>query len=237
MTVFGAIFARGGSKGVPGKNLRVLGGISLVGRAVQLGVAMQSIDRVLCSTDSSQIAKEAERCGAEVPFLRPNALAEDHSPEWEAWQHLVNFLLSTGATNSDLLVSLPATSPLRAPEDVNNALAVFKSNHFDLVLGVSESSRSPWLNMVTRDSSGGVRVAFEGAQGGVYRRQDSPEIFDITTVVYVTTLGFISRSRTMFGGSVGSVIIPVERALDIDTELDLKIAGFLLKNESNQPDD
>jgi len=233
MTVFGAIFARGGSKGVPGKNLRVLGGISLVGRAVELGVALPSIDRMLCSTDSSQIAQEAERFGAEVPFLRPDALAEDNSPEWAAWQHLANFLLSMGATNSDLLVSLPATSPLRAPEDVNSALAVFKSNDFDLVLGVSESSRSPWFNMVTRDPSGGVTVAFEAAQGGVSRRQDSPEIFDITTVVYVTTLGFISRASGMFGGRVGSAVIPVERALDIDTELDLTIAGFLLKNESN----
>lgn len=229
MTVYGAVFARGGSKGVPGKNLRQIAGTSLLELSIAMGLASPEIDRMFCSTDSDEIATEAMRLGAEVPFLRPETLALDDSPEWSAWQHLARFVIQEGASESDVLVSLPATSPLRAYEDIERALELFRQESFDLVLGVSESTRSPWFNMVVREHSSEVSLA-AGVEGErIARRQDAPPVFDITTVIYVTTLGFVIHSEGMFDGSVGSVVIPRERSIDIDTEFDLEIADYLLR--------
>jgi len=229
MTVFGAVFARGGSKGVAGKNLRKIAGTSLLELSVGMGLKTVAIDRVLCSTDSDEIAAEATRLGAEVPFLRPENLSGDNSPEWGAWQHLAQFLIDGGASESDVLVSLPTTSPLRALEDVVDALELFEGGTFDLVLGVSEAARSPWFNMVTRAANAEVRLVANTEGGPVTRRQDAPAAFDVTTVVYVTTLGFVLRSRGLFEGSVGSVLIPRERAIDVDTALDLEFADHLIR--------
>jgi N-acylneuraminate cytidylyltransferase len=229
MTVYGAVFARGGSKGVPGKNLRKIAGTSLLELSVAMGLALEGIDRMFCSTDSDEIATEAMRLGAEVPFRRPETLAQDDSPEWTAWQHLARFLIHEGASESDVLVSLPATSPLRARDDIERALELFRQETFDLVLGVSESTRSPWFNMVVREHSSEVSLVAGVEVERIARRQDAPAVFDITTVVYVTTLGFVIHSEGMFDGTVGSVVIPRERSIDIDTEFDLEIADYLLR--------
>lgn len=234
MTVFGAVFARSGSKGVPGKNLRKVGGVSLLERAISLGLSVAGIDRMLCSTDSVRIADVAESSGAEVPFLRPAAISGDHAPEWEAWKHLADHLISDGASESDLLVSIPATSPLRAQEDVERAIHFFHESKFDLVLAVSVSARNPWFNMVTRDENGSVELAIAPDGKRFARRQDAPEVFDITTVVYVTSLGFVRSAKGMFGGLVGSIVVPPERALDVDTELDLEIAELVLRQKMDR---
>ena len=229
MTVYGAVFARGGSKGVPRKNLRQIAGTSLLELSVAMGLASEGIDRMFCSTDSDEIATEAIRLGAEVPFRRPETLAQDDSPEWTAWQHLARFLIQEGASEADVLVSLPTTSPLRACEDIENALELFRQGTFDLVLGVSESTRSPWFNMVVREQSSEVSLV-AGVEGyRIARRQDAPAVFDVTTVVYVTTLGFVINSQGLFDGTVGSVVIPRERSIDIDTEFDLEVADYLLR--------
>ena len=230
MTVYGAIFARGGSKGVPGKNLRLVGGRSLVAHAVISGQEAELVDTVYVSTDANDISAEAAVLGAEVPFRRPLELSRDDSPEWEAWRHLALHLIAQGAVESDLLVSIPPTSPLRIPGDIDEAISAFRGGNVDVVLAVTESARSPWFNMVTRDASGNVRVVFDASAEFISRRQDTPELFDLTTVVYVTTLGFVIRAGQMFDGLVGSINVPRERALDIDTELDLSLANFLYSN-------
>ena len=234
MTTFGVTFARGGSKGVPGKNLRTVGGQSLLELAVTLGLSMASIDRMLCSTDSAEIRAEAIKFGAEVPTLRPAELAQDDSPEWAAWQHCALHLIRDGAQENDLMVSLPATSPLREERDVQQAIDVFRAGAFDLVLGVCESSTSPWFNMVVRESQGEVVLVSTSGLGEIVRRQDAPTVFDVTTVVYVTTLGFVLGAPGIFAGMVGSVIVPRERALDIDTELDLDVANFLARRNKER---
>lgn len=231
MTVFGAVFARGGSKGVPGKNLRLVAGKSLLQLSVDLGRATEAIDRLLVSTDSDDIAAAAMTLGAEVPFRRPAVLATDDSAEWLSWQNLAQHLIDTGASESDLLVSLPTTAPLREMEDVQQAIDLFNTSDFDAVLAVTESTVNPWFNMVTRDGHSGVNVLL-GADGeAVNRRQDATAVFDITTVVYVTSLGYVLGSAGLFSGAVGSVAVPRERALDIDTDFDIEIANFLIRRK------
>ena len=229
MTVYGAIFARGGSKGVPGKNLRLVGGRSLLAHAVIAGQEAELVDSIHISTDADDISAEAAALGVQVPFRRPVELSRDDSPEWDAWEHLARHLINQGAAESDLLVSIPPTSPLRIPGDIDQAISAFRDGTFDVILAVTESTRSPWFNMVTRGAQGRVELAAAGDNSSIVRRQDAPPVFSITTVVYVTTLGFVCRASRMFDGTVGSITVPPERAIDIDTELDLEIADCLAR--------
>jgi len=227
MNYWGVVFARGGSKGVPGKNLRKVGGIPLVGHSIQTGLATPEIKEFFCSTDSEEIADAARGFGASIPFMRPSELAGDESPEWDAWQHFAKYLMASGAQNDDAIVSLPTTSPLRNVEDVRSAIALYESSSADVVVTTTEASRSPWFNMVTVDGEGRVQVLLSTESGGPARRQDTPDVFDLTTVAYVASLSHILSAPRLFGGVVAGLEIPKERALDIDTELDLDIADYL----------
>jgi N-acylneuraminate cytidylyltransferase len=227
MTYWGVVFARGGSKGVPGKNLRKVGGIPLVGHSIQTGLATPEIEEFFCSTDSEEIADAARGFGASIPFMRPTELAGDESPEWDAWQHFAKYLMSAGARGDDAMVSLPTTSPLRNVDDVQSAIALYESSSADAVVTMTEASRSPWLNMVTKDGEGHVQVLLGSESGGPVRRQDTPKVFDLTTVAYVASLSHILSAPRLFGGVVAGLEIPKERALDIDTELDLDVANYL----------
>jgi N-acylneuraminate cytidylyltransferase len=227
MTYWGVVFARGGSKGVPGKNLRKVGGIPLVGHSIQTGLATPEIKEFFCSTDSEEIADAARGFGASIPFMRPAELAGDESPEWDAWQHFAKYLMAAGARADDAIVSLPTTSPLRNVNDVRSAIALYESSSADAVVTTTEASRSPWFNMVTVDGEGHVQVLLGSESGGPARRQDTPDVFDLTTVAYVASLSHILSAPRLFGGVVAGLEIPKERAVDIDTELDLDIADYL----------
>lgn len=217
------IFARGGSKGLPGKHQRLVGGKPLIGHAVEQARAARGIDRVVISTDDPSIAEAARAFGAEVPFLRPAELARDDTPEWLAWRHALDTL--TPATGT--FVSVPATAPLRRPADIEACLTRFAQGDVDVVLTVSAAHRSPYFNMVKLDAAGHASRVIEPPGGQVFRRQDVPPVYDVSTVCYVADPGFIRRAGGLFEGRVGAVEVPPERAVDIDTELDLRVADAL----------
>lgn len=227
MNIWAAVFARAGSKGLPGKNLRMLGGLPLVAHSIRVGLEVPGVEAVLCSTDSLEIKAAAEKYGATVPFLRPAELAVDESPEWLSWQHLARYLVTVGARADDLLLSLPATAPLRNLADVESAIAKHRGTKADVVVSCTPSTRSPWFNIVTEASDGFLRLVIESDREPVSRRQDGPKIFDLATVVYVTTLGFVLEAGHMFDGRVVGIEVPQERAIDIDTPLDFDIAEYL----------
>lgn len=231
MSIWVAVFARVGSKGLPGKNLKVLGGLPLVAHSIRVGLEIPGVTGVLCSTDSKEIKAVAEHHGATAPFLRPAELAEDDSPEWLSWKHLAEHLIEAGASSEDLLVSLPATAPLRTVVDVESALARHRMSGADVVVSCSPAARSPWFNMVIEGADGFLRTVIETDGDTVTRRQDAPKVFDLATVVYVTTLGFVLGADSLFEGKVAGVEIPVERAIDIDTQLDFDIAEYLFERQ------
>ncbi len=199
------IFARGGSKGVPGKNIRLLGGKPLIAHAIELGKKCRSVDRVIVSTDSEDIARVARDHGAEVPFLRPAELAGDKAPEWLAWQHAIRKVRETGI-RCDTFLSLPATSPLRAMEDVANCLTELERGGHDIVMTVKEASRNPYFNMVTMDASRRARLVC--GDGRIQNRQEAPAVYDVTTVAYAARADFILNSKGMFDGRAGAVVVP-----------------------------
>ncbi len=233
MSIWAAVFARGGSKGLPGKNLKVLGGLPLVAHSIRVGLEIPGVSGVLCSTDSEEIRGVAEQHGATATFLRPAELAEDDSPEWLSWKHLAQHLVDMGASLGDVLVSLPATAPLRTLADVESAIAKHRTSDADVVVSYTPAARSPWFNMVVEGADGFLRVVIEGDGGVVSRRQDAPKVFDLATVVYVTTLGFVLGADSLFEGTVAGVEVPAERAIDIDTQLDFDVAEFLYQRRTS----
>lgn len=222
--IVGIVFARGGSKGVYRKNLRLLAGKPLIAYAIQTAVASRLINRVVVSTEDREIAETAANYGAEVPFMRPKELAGDETPEWLAWQHAIRTL---GEANMDVFVCVPATAPLRAVEDVDNCVRALLESDADIVISVAPASRNPYFNMVAVDSSGCARLAISPGRA-IDRRQAAPPIFDMTTVAYAARPEFILAANSIFEGKVKAVIVPEERALDIDSELDFAIAEYLM---------
>ena len=218
------IFARGGSKGLPRKNLLPLAGKPLVVHAIDTALALPRIAKVVVSTDDEEIAEVARCAGAYIPFMRPKELATDNAPEWLAWQHAIRSLRDAGE-QLDVFLSLPTTSPLRLPADVDCCLNTLAQGDSDIVITVREAERSPYFNMVRRDPDGSLRLAVEGQ---FHRRQDAPQLFDMTTVAYAAKADYILSANSIFDGKVRAVQIPRERALDIDTELDLLMGRFLI---------
>jgi CMP-N-acetylneuraminic acid synthetase len=222
------IFARGGSKGLPGKNIRLLGGKPLIAWSIEHALAVKRIERVIVSTDSEEIAEVARAHGAEVPFMRPAELAGDKSPEWLAWRHALNFLLETSGSWSDAMVSVPTTAPLRLPIDIENSLDQYEKGDTDMVITVTDAHRSPYFNMVITNTDGTVGLV-NPPQSALFRRQDAPTVYDMATVCYVANPEFVMKHNAIFEGRVKAVHVPTERAIDIDTLLDFQIAESLLK--------
>jgi CMP-N-acetylneuraminic acid synthetase len=222
------IFARGGSKGLPRKNVRVLCGKPMIAWAIEHAKGVKRIQRVIVSTDCEEIAAVARQYGAETPFMRPTELARDDSSEWLAWRHALNYLQGESGL-PDVMVSVPVTAPLREPADIERCLDDFARGGADVVVTVSAAHRSPYFNMVKRNYDGSVGLVIPPA-GNVSRRQDAPPVFDMATVAYVASPEFVLTRNALFEGRVRAVEVPPERAIDIDTLLDFRISECLMKD-------
>jgi len=227
------IFARAGSKGIPNKNIQQFSGKPLISWTIELALKVKQINEVFVSTDSEEIAEIARMAGATIPFIRPSELATDTSPEWRSWQHFNKFLADKDGRLPEVFLSLPATSPLRSTIDIENCLDEFKKGRADFVVGITPSERNPYFNMVNKGEGNQVNLVIQQVEK-YSRRQDTPEIFDLTTVCYVGKPSTILTKNSIFEGKVAGVEIPRERAIDIDTELDFQIAEFLFKLKANQ---
>ena len=224
------IFARGGSKGLPGKNIRQLAGKPLVAWSIEHASAVHRIERVIVSTDSEEIADVARQYGAEVPFMRPEELARDDSPEWLAWRHALNYLLEAEGSLPEVMVSIPTTAPLRSPLDIENCLDEYEKGGADMVITVTDAHRSPYFNMVRGNEDGSVSLVIPPKKTLV-RRQDAPTVYDMATVSYVASPEFILSHQSIFDGRVRAVHVPLERAIDIDTLMDFRLAEFYLSQQ------
>lgn len=217
------VFARGGSKGLPGKNTKLLAGKPLIAHSIEVARACARVESVIVSTDDSGIAEEAQKWGAEVPFLRPPELATDGAPEWLAWRHAIDWF-ERERGKFDVFLSLPPTSPFRALEDVDACLDVLDADRrTDAVITVREAERSPYFNMVSLDPHGYAGLVVR-PKDGITRRQDAPPVYDITTVAYAVRPAYIRHAERLLEGKVRTVQVPAERALDIDTPYDFELA-------------
>jgi N,N'-diacetyl-8-epilegionaminate cytidylyltransferase len=230
MSCFAFIFARGGSKGLPGKNIKPLLGKPLLHYAIEKAYQTPEITRIFVSTDCDEIASCALAANAEL-ILRPPELATDNAPEWAAWQHAIRHVQQQFGS-FDTFVSLPVTSPLRSVEDISGAISQLKQSKADLCLTVTPANRNPYFNMVTRDEAGQVQLVSR-LPSGIHRRQDAPSVFDITTVVYAASAQFILQHNALFDGVVTCIEVPKQRAVDIDDIYDFMLAESILKVSQN----
>ncbi|SVE13319.1 uncharacterized protein METZ01_LOCUS466173 [marine metagenome] len=224
MKTFAFIFARGGSKGVPGKNIRNLGGKPLLAHSIIIAQNIDEISRIFVSTDDLDIAEVGIKYGAEI-IERPAELAQDDSSEWLAWRHAIEWL-ENREEYFDCFVSLPTTSPLRNKTDVVNCINLL-DKQTDIVVTISEASRNPYFNMVHEEEDY-IKLLIEGEKS-YSRRQDAPLAYDMTTVAYVTRPDYIKNNTKIFSGKVKAALIPKERSVDIDDEIDFKIAELLMR--------
>lgn len=222
------IFARGGSKGLPFKNELILCGHPLIAYSINLAKINKNIKDVYVSTDSKSIANIALKYGAKV-INRPHNLSQDNSPELLAWKHAINYVNNKIGT-FEKFISLPSTSPLRSLNDIDNCLEALKDN-VDMVITITPSNRSPWFNMVSTNEKDFLSIICKGKN--ISRRQDAPKSFDITTVAYVSNPNFLLNISSFWEGKVKGVIIPKERALDIDDKFDFLIANYLIKERKD----
>jgi len=229
MKTFAFIFARGGSKDVPGKNIRNLGGKPLLAHSIMIAQNIDEISRIFVSTDDQDIAEVGIKYGAEI-IERPVELAQDDSPEWLSWLHAIKWLEARGEF-FDCFVSLPTTSPLRNKTDVVNCINLL-DKQTDIVVTISETSRSPYFNMVNKEEDY-IKLLIEGEKS-FSRRQDVPIAYDMTTVAYVAHSDFIKNNNKIFDGRVKAALIPKERSVDIDDEIDFKMAELLMRERQEK---
>tara|TARA_B100001123_G_C15213941_1_gene988429 strand:- start:677 stop:1363 length:687 start_codon:yes stop_codon:yes gene_type:complete len=227
MNIVSFIFARGNSSGIKNKNLLKFKKTSLLGNSILQSKKLHRIKRTFVSTDSRKIALEAKKYKAEVPFIRPKNLAGNNSPEIYSWRHAIKFLEKKLKIRPDYIVSLPTTSPLRKVSDINRCISKAITKDLDIVFCVTPSSRNPYFNMLI-EKKGKLNIALK-MNRKIFRRQDAPKFFDLTTVCYVFKPSYIKKTSNLLSGKTGFVLLPKERSVDIDDFFDYKIANFLSK--------
>lgn len=228
MKTYGFIFARGGSKGLPKKNILELNGHPLIAHSILIGKKINTIEKIFVSTDDAEIASISKDYNAEV-INRPKELAQDNSSEWLAWQHAVEWI-HENVGYFDRFISIPATSPLREEKDIYRCLEELKPG-IDLVLTMTPSRRNPYFNMVKKEKDNIVSLVNKNKN--IFRRQDAPQVYDLCTVAYVTTPSHILRSKGLWDGNVAAVEINTESSIDIDNSFDFELARLILKNQKN----
>ena len=224
---FGVIPARGGSKGLPGKNLRRLGALSLIGHAVASAREAKRLDRVIVSTDSAEIAEEARRHGADVPFLRPAELASDQAGMVPVLQHAVRWLESTG-TRPDLVVTLQPTSPFRLGADIDATIAKVVDTGADSAQTLVEASYHPFF-MKTMDGDDRTHAIFPEGYSRYVRRQDAPAVYQPSGAVYVTRYALLMEHGRVLGDDNRGLPMSFEASANIDTEWDFMLAELILR--------
>jgi N-acylneuraminate cytidylyltransferase/CMP-N,N'-diacetyllegionaminic acid synthase len=219
--------ARGGSKGLPGKNIRPFAGLPLIAHTIQAARVAVSITRVVVSTDDEAIAAVAKAHGAEVPFLRPAALAGDASPAIEAYLHACRTLEELGSPAIDELVVLLPTSPLRMAPDIDQAVGQFRLRQADAVISVTPSAHPlHWAKVV--DGQGVLRDAHPGGAANNRNRQDYPPTFMPNGAIYVFRRALLERRDGYYTERTYPMVMPKQRSIDIDDHYDFAIAEFLL---------
>lgn len=226
MSVCAVIPARAGSKGIPGKNLRRLNGKPLIAHTIEAALNAACVERVLVSTDSAEIAKVALGYGAEVPALRPAELAGDSSAVIDAVEHLLSVLRGY---HPEYIALLQPTSPLRRSQDIDAAFRHLQRCAAPSILGVSEAASHPFL---CRKIEEGILKPFIESPLNDARRQDLPSAYVLNGAIYIAQTAVLTEFRSWNVAGALAYVMSAARSVDIDSELDLAWAEWLLSRET-----
>ncbi|MBI5597122.1 MAG: acylneuraminate cytidylyltransferase family protein [Elusimicrobia bacterium] len=226
MFALGVIPARGGSKGLPGKNLRPLGGLPLIGWSIRAAQRSARLTRTVVSTDDAAIAEAARACGAEVPFTRPPELATDEASIIAVMQHAVRWFEGEEKRRPDIAVLLQPTSPFRTAEDIDGCLRLMEETGADSVETVLQDPVNPFDRFYLKD---GLLVPWSKDTFRYPRRQDAPPVYLETGDVYAMRYPVLMEEGKVAGPRNAGFIIPEDRWVDIDTADDFLYAQWLVE--------
>lgn len=221
------ICARGGSKGVKGKNIRPLLGKPLIAYTIDQAKKSGLFDLIAVSSDSDLILDAARACGIKHLVKRPAELASDEAGKMPAIRHCVAEIEHQTGEVFELMVDLDATSPLRSVDDICNAVSLMEKSGAGNLITAMPARRSPYFNLVERSSAGGV-VLSKPPIAAILRRQDAPQCFDMNASIYIWTRKSFKESNTVFNDDTQLYEMPEERSIDIDSELDFKFVEFIM---------
>ncbi len=230
MSTLCVIGARGGSKGVPGKNIRHLAGKPLIAWSIEQAQSSPLIDHVVVSTDNEEIAKISRNYNAEVPFKRPNFLASDKAGKWEVWQHALRECEKFYNKNFDIYVDLDCTSPIRDVEDINQAIEKYKQSNLDGIFSVCESRKNPYFNMVEYNENHNLKIV-KSLGEPIIRRQDAPKVFEHVASIYVLNPKYIKNGTGLLSGKVDGYDIGIEKSFDLDSQFDFELIEYLMNKK------
>lgn len=221
------ICARGGSKGVPGKNVKLINGIPLIGHSIAQALASGLFDTIAVSSDSEQILAQAKAHGAHLLIERPPELATDSAAKLPVIRHAVETAERMRGYRFDTLVDLDATSPLRVADDIVQAVALLEHEGAGNVVTAMPARRSPYFNLIEVDAQGKVGLSKRLAVP-VTRRQDAPQCYDMNASIYVWRRDVLFEAPGLFDDHTRLYVMPEERSIDIDSELDLRVVEMLM---------
>lgn len=223
--IIAIIPARGGSKGVRRKNIRLLAGKPLIAYTIEAASKSEYINRVVVSTEDKEISEVSKKYGAEV-IDRPKELAQDDSPAIDAIKHVIGALREKDNYHPDIIVLLQSTTPLRIVADINNAIDFFLNNDCESVVSVCEIN--PYWSLTIKDRY------LEPIFGWDYfykRRQNLPNTYALNGAIYITLTENFDKYNGFLNKKTISYIMPHERSIDIDEEFDFKLAELLLRTK------
>ena len=228
--ILATICCRGGSKGVPGKNIRFLSGKPLIAYTIACAKASSLIDDLIISTDDLEIANIAKGFGASVPFMRPVDLASDTASKWPVFIHAVEAYENLTGKTVDYLVDLDVTVPLKTAQDIDGAIQLALQNpNADVIITGYEPERNPYFNMMEIGENGYAEIVKKGSKP-IVRRQDAPPVYSLTPAAYVVKKSALYEFEHWSKARCKIHPIPRDRAVDIDTEIDFKMVEFLMEN-------
>lgn len=224
MNILYVIPARGGSKGIPGKNIKPLGGKPLIAYSIDVARALADDADICVSTDSQEIADVAESMGLKVPFLRPDYLATDRSSTYDVLLHAVDFYEKLDR-HYDTMVLLQPTSPFRTADDVRRTIAAYTPD-VDMVVTVVEAATNPYYNSYETDANGYLRIS--KGDGKYVRRQDAPKVWEFNGAVYVINIESLKQMPLSQFPRRRMVEMSRESSLDLDTPIDWLVAEAVM---------
>jgi CMP-N-acetylneuraminic acid synthetase len=231
--ILAVIPARGGSKGVPGKNIRPIGGKPTIAYTIEAALAVRHILwRIIVSTDDEKIAHVARQCGAEVPFMRPADLAGDQVPTLPVLQHAVKFIEHQDGLTLDWVLLLQPTAPLREAQDIEAALNLARNGNCDSVISVVQVFAEHPILMKRIEDNQLLPYCVEEKEGT--RRQDyQPPAFMRNGAIYLSRRGVLMEQNSIWGRTIRPYIMPPDRSVSIDSEIDFKLVEIMLTSKNN----
>jgi len=225
------ICARGGSKGVPNKNIRQMVGKPLIAHSILQAQSSGLFEAIAVSSDSMKILDISKKFGADYSVLRPPELASDFAPKLPAIQHCVNEVETLSGEKFDVIVDLDATSPLRITKDIEGAVKLLEDRNVSNVITGCPARRSPYFNLVEQDERGCVRLS-KSPEQIITRRQDAPECFDMNASIYVWNRSGLIGSKSVFNVDTLLFVMPEERSIDVDHEWEFEYVEFLFNKRT-----